>query len=226
YRPGIRNSSGNRQLNARQMQTLLNSLRNKSGFLEMRFDESGFLTLGDRTRISGGSVIARKLIIDVIDGRKVFELENYDNSPYIAFGRLGEATIFQLTPTNEKIVAQPVRIDFSDFTQLRGGADVLAAFDVGLIVLHELCHGALNLHDADGDTIRPGECEEYINRIRRELGLPERAHYSPRLIPMLEGRKSTVRAELLFVGKDNGSERARTKRFYLTWDAEKVAVLN
>ena len=38
-----------------QAQRALESLRRKTGFMEMRFDESGFLTLGDRTRFVGAS---------------------------------------------------------------------------------------------------------------------------------------------------------------------------
>src|SRR5215510_3687244 len=45
--PGLRNSGGSRRLNASQLQMALESLRHKSGFLEMRFDESGYLRLGD-----------------------------------------------------------------------------------------------------------------------------------------------------------------------------------
>src|SRR5262249_51113919 len=62
YRGGVRNSPGESKLNAKQLDAVLTSLRDKAGFLEMRFDENGFLTLGDQTKISGGSATARALI--------------------------------------------------------------------------------------------------------------------------------------------------------------------
>src|SRR5262249_4395408 len=55
YRGGLRNSPGDHKLNAKQLDAVLTSLRDKSGLIEMRFDENGFLTLGDRTKFSGGS---------------------------------------------------------------------------------------------------------------------------------------------------------------------------
>src|SRR5262245_11063750 len=48
YRGGLRNSPGERKLNAKQLDAVLTSLRDKTGLLEMRFDENGFLTLGDQ----------------------------------------------------------------------------------------------------------------------------------------------------------------------------------
>ncbi|MGH9768219.1 MAG: hypothetical protein ACREAB_12355, partial [Blastocatellia bacterium] len=59
YRGGLRNSPGERKLDAKQLDAVLTSLRDKAGFLEMCFDEDGFLTLGDRTKFSGGSGVAR-----------------------------------------------------------------------------------------------------------------------------------------------------------------------
>jgi hypothetical protein len=50
FRGGLRNDPGERRLNAKQLNTALISLRGKAGFLEMCFDEDGFLTLGHRAR--------------------------------------------------------------------------------------------------------------------------------------------------------------------------------
>ncbi|MGH9836442.1 MAG: hypothetical protein ACREBD_28750 [Blastocatellia bacterium] len=75
---GLRNSGGNRRLSASQLQKALESLRHNTGFLEMRFDESGFLTRGDRMRFAGGSAAARELLIATVDGRVAIELEAHD----------------------------------------------------------------------------------------------------------------------------------------------------
>src|SRR5215470_10485384 len=77
YRAGIRNSGGSHKLSAKRLQAVIERLRDKTGFPEMRFDEAGFLTLGDRTRVTGGSATARSLLIAAVDGDRVFELESH-----------------------------------------------------------------------------------------------------------------------------------------------------
>src|SRR5262245_17416283 len=62
YRGGLRNSPGERRLDAKRLDAILTSLRDKTGLLEMRFDENGFLSLGDQTKFSGGSATARALL--------------------------------------------------------------------------------------------------------------------------------------------------------------------
>src|SRR5262245_3226095 len=178
FRAGLRNSDGARSLSEKRLQTALESLRHKTGFLDMRFDESGFLTLGDRSRSAGGSGVARELLISVVDGDKAFELEAYDSSPSLAFARLGAATIYWNTGTGARIESLPIQLDFSDFAELRGEREVLMAFDIGFAILHELAHGALGLKDEIARR-RLGDCDEHINLMRRELRLPERRHYSP-----------------------------------------------
>src|SRR5262245_45537958 len=94
FRAGLRNSPGSQRLSAAQLRLTLDSLRHKTGFLEMRFDEAGFLTLGDRTRYVGGSERARALLVAAVDGQQVFELEAFDHSPEVAFAQLTGGTIY------------------------------------------------------------------------------------------------------------------------------------
>lgn len=91
-------------------------------------------------------------------------------------------------------------------------------------MLHELVHGVLRLQDAVDDTTRLGECDEHINRVRRELGLPERQRYSPRLIVIRATASTNVMAELLFVRAGGASNRAKAERFYVQWEVAKVSV--
>jgi hypothetical protein len=226
YRPGLRNSAGKQRLSAQQLQIVLDSLRHKTGFLEMCFDEAGFLTLGDRARTAGGSATARALIIATVDGDQVFELESHDRSSQVSFARLAIGHIYDDDRTGARIEATPVQLDFADFAQLFGNREALAAFDPGLSVLHELGHGVLRLHDAVGDTTRLGECDEHVNRMRRELEMPERQHYSPRLKMISLAGSTYVLAELLFVRTSNEAGRAKAENFYLRWDAKKVAIIN
>src|SRR5262245_6111392 len=148
FRGGLRNSNGARNLSNQQLQTVIESLRHKTGFLEMRFDEADYLTVGDRGRIAGGSGIARELLISAIDGARVFELEAYDSSPSVAFARIGGGTTYTKFKTGERIEVLPIHLDFSDFEQLRGEREVLMAFDISFAILHELAHGALRLKDS------------------------------------------------------------------------------
>ncbi len=226
FRPGLRNSAGKHRLSAPQLQAVLDSLRHKTGFLEMRFDESGFLTLGDRTRIAGGSATARALIIATVDGSQTFDLECQDRSPHIAFARLAIGSVCENAPTRTRVVVRPLQLDFEDFAWLLGNREALSAFDPGFAVLHELGHGVLHLHDAVDDTTRLGECDEHINRVRRELDLPERQHYSPRLRVLGLAGSTNVLAELLFVRTGGESGRAKTGKFYVRWDVGKVAIFN
>jgi hypothetical protein len=211
-------------LSASQLQKALESLRHKTGFLEMRFDESGLLTLGDRTRFVGGSATARELLIATVDGRVAIELEAHDNSPYIAFAHITAGTVYTNFQTGARIEARQVQLDFSDFAELRGEPEVIAAFDLGFAVLHELVHGVCGLRDAVGETTELGACDGLINRMRRELNLPERQGYSARTQAVLSSPVgATKRAELVFARERMESGRARTERFYLRWDAKRVA---
>ena len=199
-------------------------MRHKTGFLELHLDASGFLTLGDRARIAGGSATARELLIAAVDGGKVFELENHSHSPNVAFAQIKLARMTEDFLSKARIEVWRLQLDFADFTQLRGSQEALAAFDLGINVLHELGHGVLNLRDTS-DPTQPGACEQRINRIRRELGLPERQSYTARgrLVVMPGEQVATIRSELIFVRVERGRDRAGGGQSYLTWEAEKVA---
>ncbi len=224
FRAGLRNSSGSRSLAAKQLLRVLESLRQKTGFLEMRFDESGFLTLGDRTCFVGGSATARELLITTVDGRVAIELEAHDYSPDIAFAHITAGTVYTSFQTRARIEVRQAQLDFSDFAELRGEREAIAAFDLGFAVLHELVHGVCGLRDADGETAELGACDQLINRMRSELNLPERQGYSaPTQAVLSSPVGATRRAELVFARQRTESGRARTERFYLRWDAKRVA---
>lgn len=227
YQNGLRNSPGERKLNPKQLTTLLESLRQKTGFLEMQFEETGFLNLGNRLKISGGSAAARELLVAAVDRMRVIELECHDRSSLVAFARLAKPVSYISHATGARIEAFPIEIDFNDFKHLRGDKAVLAAFDLGFVVLHELAHAALGLHDSPDETAGPGECENYINRIRGELGLPERRNYVARTFinRNFPTGKPTQQAELLFTHKGTEESRAKTQILNLTWEAENVGVV-
>lgn len=225
YRGGLRNSPSERALNAEQLGAALTSLRDKAGFLEMRFDENGFLTLGDRAKISGGSPTARALLEAAVRMPHAVDLESHPHSPLVAFGRLATPIAYQHYPTGKRIDVFPLQIDFTDLSKLRGDNLALAAFDLGFVILHELGHAALGLRDAAGDPQGLGECEALINRIRRELNLPERQTY----IAQVRGasnpqspQSSTRQAELIFARAVEKQGRMQTENFSIRWEAALV----
>jgi hypothetical protein len=222
YHGGLRNSPGERKLNEKQLGAVLTSLRDKTGLLEMRFDENGFLTLGDKTKFSGGSATARAVLDAAATMAHAVDLESHMYSSKVAFGRLAEPIAYRHYSSGEKIDVFPLEIDFSDFSKLRGARQALAAFDLGFVILHELGHAALGLRDGGGDPQGLGECEMLINRIRRELNLPERQTYvaQTHTAPSFTPTRSSIKiAELVFTREVDKQGRMQIEKFNLTWEA-------
>jgi hypothetical protein len=222
YRGGLRNSTAKHKLSPQQLDVVLKSLREKTGLTEMSFDTDGFLYLCDRTKFSGGSGTARALLAATVEASIALDLECHNYSSITAFARLARSVVYQSRATGASIDVYPMELDFSDFSKLRGDKRVLAAFDIGFVILHELGHAVQGLRDTSGSDDHPGECEEYINRIRRELNLPERQNYIARTFktPFSVMRVPVEMAELVFAmpGKDQSS----TKTFRLNWEAHLV----
>lgn len=224
FRSGLSNSRS-RPLTAKQLQTLLEGLRAKTGLMEMRFDEDGRLKLGDRAHIVGGSATARALVFAAVDSLHSFRLENHHQSPTIAFAQI-ESTEDFVDAAEIKHVVWDLRFDLHDFTVLRGGAEQLAAFDPALTLLHELGHGVLGLSDAVSKSDPLGGCERHVNQIRSELGLPERESYAPQSkLAVLPGNTAhSLQAELTFVRAEPGKRESKMKRFSLFFEVERVSL--
>ncbi len=225
YRGGMRNSPGERKLNAKQLDALVNSLRDKAGFLEMHVDEDGFLALGDRMKFNGGSATARALLAAAVDVPHAIDLECHNHSSLVAFARLATPVIYHQYSSGKRMDVYPLQIDFSDLWHLRGDREVVAAFDLGFVILHELGHAALGLQDLPRDGSALGECEELINRIRRELNLPERQTYIAQVfsVPSSGLARGTIKqAELIFERTTDKQGRAKLEKLNLRWEALKV----
>lgn len=224
YQGGVRNSAGPQRLNAKQLDQLLKSLREKTGFLELSFNEQGFLALGDATKFVGGSATARALIAAAVKIKYAVDFESHNSSPVVAFARLDQSSFYYSLASARQIGVYPLQIDFTDFSYLRGDRRVLAAFDLGFVVLHELGHAVLGLRDTWEETDSPGECEEYVNRIRRELNLPERQQYIAHTFnATVTGDYKIVRqAELNFTRAIEQQGRVKIEKFNLNWEADRV----
>ena len=225
YQSGIRNSPGERRLTPKQLETLLISLRDKTGLPGLEFDDDGFLRLNDSTITAKGSLAARDLLFAALNGDLAFDLENHSRSIEVAFARCGSPISFQSRATGSQIEVIPLELDFADFQRLRGDKQVRESFDVGIVIFHELAHAALRLSDARTPEEGAGDCENYINQIRRDLGLPERQQYFARLIERNIGSTSGVTlklAELLFQRKKTVDGRDKKEFFLLQWEANLV----
>jgi hypothetical protein len=206
FEPGVKNSPAYLGMKFAQTHTLTQSLRSISGYQDLGFDERGYLVLGKR--ITGGSELARMLLRTAVESNEVFEIESVEGSDAVAFGAFIST---QINNQEQSAVAfNRIQLDFKDFTELRGEASVLDTFDPGFVFLHELAHGVWELPDEGRGGL--GECEAFINQIRRQLGLPERHRYHYQVRGQANGGEL---GEMLFVGQDAEGRRRTLK---LIWN--------
>ncbi len=85
HRDGLRNSAGRHRLSSKQPEALVEALQEKVGLLDLRFDETGFLTVGDRTRVEGSPAAARALLLAAMDGAQAIYLENPNRFRRVTF---------------------------------------------------------------------------------------------------------------------------------------------
>jgi len=194
---------------------LIKRLRVITGWRNLTFDSNGALRLGD-IPTTGGSESARLLLIEAVAGPNVIVLEDASARTDVAFCRVvrGRWVRDQLNMPPAYVVL----IDFKDFQQLSGDAEARAAFDVGWGLLHELDHVVKDSDDArDAKTV--GECEDHINRMRLEVGLPVRVDYF--------FSRAYLKADANFNARYVRLSFARqTKRYWLVWDATTVGGLH
>lgn len=219
FRPGVYVSQ-DRGPTKKQLKILLEGLRFWTGLDEIAIDDAGNLNLGDRTRITGGSKTARELIVAAVDSGDSFKLARRDNSSMIAFAQIVSTESYE-NDSGRRRSAWELRIDFSDFAELAGNEEARAAFDPAISVVHELVHAILGYFDPTESDDLLGECERHVNKMRLELGLPQREHYYPR------GRSASkpdgltfVQGEIRFVGVNVVS--GKQKMFILTFDLDRV----
>ena len=199
---------------------LENKLRTITGWRDLGFDENGALSLG-KAAPSGGSETARKLLAAAVSGEKMMVLEDASNRADVVFCRVTEARWTKNPETKPPVYL--IMIDFADFSRVTGDSAALAAFNVGWGVLHEIDHV---VHDSF-DPLREGvagECEDAINRMRRECGLAERAEYFFTYLPGTTNSDFVTRyVRLAF---DQRKSDKKKKRYWLVWDAALVGGLD
>jgi len=204
----------------KQLKTLLNGLRFWTGLDEISIDPGGNLNLGDRSRITGGSKTARELIVAAVDSKDSFKLERRDNSSTIAFSQI-ESTERYEVDSGRRRSEWDLRIDFADFNELAGNDEARAAFDPAANVVHELVHAILGYFDPTESDDLLGECERHVNKMRLELGLPQREQYYLRYRSASNIHGLTfVQGEISFIGAK--VHRGKQQTLIVTFDLERV----
>lgn len=163
-------------------QKLLVSLRRITGLQQIEFDNEGRLVVCDWTAYVAGSAAARAVLFRALNHDSVYLIEDHTGSPAVTFGQLDAGLIYERPEQNLRLKVWRVRLDPADFKRIEAPAVVLAAFDVGFAFLHELLHG-LGYEDAN-ELYEVGACEEVMNEVRDELGLPQRAQYFGHVLPI------------------------------------------
>jgi len=197
---------------------LVNRLRAITGLSELRFDDDGSLRL-DSKPSTRGSERARALLAQAIEGANVIVIEDASGRSDVAFCRVVRGRWMRSEANRPP--AYVVLIDFKDFQQLSGDAEARAAFDAGWGLLHEIDHVVNGSEDAD-DAKQTGECEDHINAMRLELGLPIRTDYFfTNTTFKTDANFNTRYVRLPFESRDE----LQTKRYWLVWDAVTVGGL-
>jgi len=193
---------------------LVTRLRIITGLRDLRFEDDGSLRLEGQV-LTSGSERARALLAQANKGANVIVLEDASSRSDVAFCRVVRGK--WVHGAANRPPAYVVLIDFKDFEQLSGDAEARAAFDVGWGVLHEIDHVVNDSEDAN-DVQEIGECEDHINAMRLELGLPVRADYFFTSANFNADANFNARyVRLAFERKD--------RRYWLVWDAVSVGGL-
>ena len=204
----------------RHREELVTRLRAITGLTDLRFETDGSLSVGSK-HSTHGSESARALIAQAVEGGNVIIIEDASSRSDVAFCRVVPGRWTRGEPT--KPPAYVVLIDFKDFQKLSGDAEARAAFDVGWGLLHEIDHVVTGSEDAQ-DPKEPGECEDHINVMRLEIGLPIRVDYFFNRSNFKTDANFNARyVRLSFERRDEIS--LQTKRYWLAWDATTVGGL-
>jgi RHS repeat-associated protein len=152
---------------------------------DLSFGSDGLLTIASGAKTTGGSATAKRLLNEAINSSWEFMLVGV-NTTDVAFAEhapVPGSPRFTTTGQPQSHYVGQVRIDFADFNNAVFEDDkARQAFSLGIAVLHEFVHGLYpNLDDHLGGGA--GEIENnWINPIRKELGLATRDVYDAPIV--------------------------------------------
>jgi RHS repeat-associated protein len=171
-----------------ERQQLIDDWQRKTGYNHVYFDKNNNLVIDRDAGIAKdadgkrlGSADARANLTDAIEAKdKIFNLEHANGSNQVAFADNDLALASTNTQTHQTTRTYTVRIDFNDFGHVSGDQQAIDSYSIGLVVLHEFDHKLYgNITDNPNGRNDPGPIEtNYINPIREQLGLAQRATYS------------------------------------------------
>jgi len=202
-----------------QREELARRLRLITGWTNLTFNEDGALRTGGH--LTGGSQSARDLLNSAFSGSRTILFEDASGRKDVVFCRVVLAKPEE--DSSEQGEVHLVQIDFSDFQQITGDKQARAAFNVGWAVLHEIDHVVSDSNDPQQDN-DAGDCEDHINKMRRELGLPVRTNYFFTFLPIKNDSNLVSRFVRLGFDEETGSASKR-RRYWLVWDAAVVGGL-
>jgi RHS repeat-associated protein len=170
-----------------ERQQLIDDWQRKTGYNHVYFDKNNNLVIDRNAGIGKdangkflGSADARANLTDAIETKDIFNLEHANGSNQVAFADNELTQTTTNAQTHKTFLTYRVRIDFSDFNHTAGDREAQEANSIGLVVLHEFDHNLYgHLTDSPNGPNDPGPVEtNYINPIREQLGLAQRATYS------------------------------------------------
>lgn len=214
---GIDNVVVRQNVSQSNREELARRLRVITGWTGLAFDSDGALRIGHAGPRTG-SQSARDLLNKAFAGKRVILFEDASSRKDVVFCRVVLGSMDQVTSSEVFVVL----IDFTDFRQVTGDKQALAAFDVGWAVLHEIDHVVEDSYDPKEDVA--GDCESHINHMRRELGLPVRNTYFFSYLPLKNDGNLVSRFVRLGFDQD-AAPSAKRKRYWLIWDAAVVGGL-
>jgi hypothetical protein len=204
-----------------QREELASRLRRITGWTNLTFTSDGAFQ-ANLNEITGGSKSARDLLNSAIAGDRTILFEDASSRKDVVFCRVISGELLPGILPHEDV--HVVQIDFTDFRQVIGDKQALAAFDVGWAVLHEIEHVISDSSDPLNDDTA-GDCERHINEMRRELGLPLRNNYFFDYLPVKND--SNLISRFVRLGfEQEGGPAAKKRRYWLVWDAAIVGGLS
>jgi RHS repeat-associated protein len=167
------------ELNDTERQKLIEDWTKKTGYKDIQFVDDK-LVIHVQAGRSGGSDAYADQLLDATTSTDIrLNLKSVD-SLKVSFAEVSPGQYQR----KERRMDFTVNIDFGDFDRLQGDKSAKDAFSVGIVTIHEFDHKIYDIRDKPYSTDDPGPLEnKYINPGRRELGLPERLHYSSEPVP-------------------------------------------
>ena len=189
-----------------------------TGWRDLTFDNAGLLQVGTEES-RGGSRTARELLESAIQGKNIIIIDDASSRVDVAFCRVVPGRWIGTVSRPQPVYV--VLVDFTDFQQITGDDKARAAFNVGWGFLHEIDHVVNDSEDPRRLSESAGDCEDHINRMRDEVGLPLRAGYFFSPFPVRTDPNFMTRlVRLSFVDQKNAP--LKGKRYWLVWDAAVV----